>query len=264
MSNIITTTTRRYFNVKPPLGSTLNRSHPLAQGMVALFALNEGGGNLVNNLVQTGNGIISGQKWIFTSKGVGLNFSANHIDCGSNSKLSTTVFTKVIWGIFTANGDNIIAAYDSAGNVPELRHSNLQLIAIEANHAGLVSSSSNIPSGVPSQVAWSYAANGDNNIYINGKNVGYANNVRSWSTGLIYCLGGNTGDPNLTGKLILSLQYNRALSPSEIQSLYVAPYQMIAPQRRYVSYSIPSGAVGVKKGSVAKIQSIRGISNLTL
>jgi len=35
--------------IKPPIGATLNRSHPLARGLVGAWLLNEGGGDIAHN-----------------------------------------------------------------------------------------------------------------------------------------------------------------------------------------------------------------------
>ena len=67
---------KTYKDIKPPLGSTLIQGHPLSQGLVGCWLMNEGGGNLVNNLVSsyppTSN---NGALWTPTQKGTGLKFN---------------------------------------------------------------------------------------------------------------------------------------------------------------------------------------------
>ena len=41
--------------LKPPLGTQLNYSHPLSQGLVGYWLMNEGSGNQLNDLSLNGN-----------------------------------------------------------------------------------------------------------------------------------------------------------------------------------------------------------------
>ena len=48
---------KRWLN-KPPLGVQINWGHPLANGLLACYLLNEGAGTIANNLATKGNGIL--------------------------------------------------------------------------------------------------------------------------------------------------------------------------------------------------------------
>lgn len=48
--------TRRYLGMKPGRGALINPAHPLARGLVGLWLLNEGTGNLVADLCRANNG----------------------------------------------------------------------------------------------------------------------------------------------------------------------------------------------------------------
>ena len=41
---------------KPPIGSQIDWSHPLAKGLVGCWLMNEGGGNVVNDIARRNNG----------------------------------------------------------------------------------------------------------------------------------------------------------------------------------------------------------------
>lgn len=43
----------KYFQIKPPLGIWPNWKHPLAQGLIHCWPMKEGGGNVVNDLLNT-------------------------------------------------------------------------------------------------------------------------------------------------------------------------------------------------------------------
>lgn len=83
-------------NQKPPIGAQLNRSHPLAQGLVGCWLMNEGAGNIVrdysgNNNHGTmnnfDNSITSG--WAASSKGQALAFDG----VNGSIPVSTTGFS---------------------------------------------------------------------------------------------------------------------------------------------------------------------------
>lgn len=58
---------------KPPLGSQLDRSHPLARDLVGYWLLNEGSGNKANDLTGNGNtGTITGAGWGASDRGPAL------------------------------------------------------------------------------------------------------------------------------------------------------------------------------------------------
>ena len=48
---------------KPPLGSIIDWSHPLARGLVGCWLLNEGGGDAIYDMVENRKATISGLSW---------------------------------------------------------------------------------------------------------------------------------------------------------------------------------------------------------
>ena len=50
--------------LKPPLGTQLNLGHWSTNGLIAHYAMNEGGGDLVSDMSKNGiNGNITGAEW---------------------------------------------------------------------------------------------------------------------------------------------------------------------------------------------------------
>ena len=92
MPYIITSKTRSYRDTKPPVGSTLNWGHPLSKGLVGCWMMNEGGGNLVNDIASKYNGTNSGAVWSNQQKGKALKFNgtSDNILIGDKSKLNLT------------------------------------------------------------------------------------------------------------------------------------------------------------------------------
>lgn len=76
--------------LKPPKGTFLNKGHPLTKGLKLYWIMNEGGGNLVNDL--SGNGFYGAMSanlsWTGTIHGPGITTpgGSDYIDGGENSK----------------------------------------------------------------------------------------------------------------------------------------------------------------------------------
>jgi len=87
--------------LKPPKGAMLNRGHPYARGLIGYWLMNEGAGNIVNDLSGNGSmGIITAgataPTWVAGKYGSALNFDGgDNINCGNNSSLNLSQFTFV-------------------------------------------------------------------------------------------------------------------------------------------------------------------------
>ena len=68
---------------KPPCGVSLNAGHPLSQGLLACYLLNEGAGRKVSNVVDDRTfGIITGASWQAAGGCTALFFNDNeHVEC---------------------------------------------------------------------------------------------------------------------------------------------------------------------------------------
>ena len=76
--------------LKPPKGAMLNRGHPLALGLVGCWLMNEGGGNIVNDLSGNGNtGVFVGDgvSWSAGKYGPGISLagSDDYVSLGTNA-----------------------------------------------------------------------------------------------------------------------------------------------------------------------------------
>ena len=74
--------------VKPSFYTALNRTHPLAKGLVGCWLLNENNGTIINDLAGTNDGeLINNAAWAITQKGPGLEFptdgGSDRVDIGS-------------------------------------------------------------------------------------------------------------------------------------------------------------------------------------
>lgn len=109
---------------KPPFGTPLNKSHPLARGLVGSWLMNEGAGLTAND--SSGNNytgdFVSAVSWIPGPTGNVLDFAGNedYINCGATAALNVTgpftfsvkvhfensaINTTFVLGKYTATGD---------------------------------------------------------------------------------------------------------------------------------------------------------------
>ena len=108
--------------LKPPKGRQINRGHPLARGLAGYWLMNEGGGNIVNDLSGNGNNLtISGATWQSGRFGNCLYFngSNNHLiktPCPDSLKfIASQEFTAIVWfkggdteGVLCGNDRNTV------------------------------------------------------------------------------------------------------------------------------------------------------------
>ncbi len=234
---------------QPPLGTPLNRSHPLSQGLVGCFPLNEGGGQIA--LDNTGIGIqngtlTSGATFTNTAKGSAVLFDGvnDYISC-TNSTTSSYLSSPAAFGSISAwinlnllgTNKGIVSKGDAAvsdRNGYIFRVSSANKILLEICSA----SASKAQGGATSLVTniWYHAActwsNTTITVYLNGVNDGTSANTIS-AVSNVYPLkigaeNNNAGSPVLPfDGYITNVQiWNRCLNQSEIRSLYQNPYQM--------------------------------------
>ena len=244
---------------KPWLGVPLKREHPLARGLVGCWLMNEGRGDKVYDLSGNGNtGTIVNAVWSGGKFGPCLYFdgTGDYVDCGANignfgtadfsitawvlAQNSTTVDIVVAKGIAAA-GD--IALYKTNTDDRFIFYADAGLINIGAAKTGWVNNWIHL-------VAIRNAANAY--LYINGILVGTDTSAgtANISNPHNFTIGGSEGGP--TNPYIGSIDniqiWNRALSPSEIQQLYMTPFRMFEREPIEIwtaaSYVPPAGDVG--------------------
>lgn len=231
---------------QPPLGTPINRNHPLAQGMVACWLLNEGGG--LNCYDSTGRCPIPG---VATSaavskigtRGLSRTFAGGNtdsIDIGTQSALSLTssACTMSAWVFY--NGVNgtayyVAADFDAAGAISSMLISKTNNTnKFQWGSSGFIIASSTLPTagkwyhvvGTRSGATGGWTLN----IYVNGvleTSTTTALNPGAQQQFKIGRPGGYTGTGFSWLGLIQNVMiYNRALSASEVRQLYTNPYQM--------------------------------------
>ena len=215
---------------KPPYGSKLDPTHPLSQGLVGCWLLNEGGGNVIYDLAQGIKGTFrNSPKWknediLFTSDNSDyISMARNPMGSGNND---FTLFAVAIpnsnpssyFGVVTIGGLHNLAYLGQAGN------SNWGCGFWGSNHRG------NIPLiiGKTTSIATTYKAGlSIQELYVDGIFDSFFNESGSVLPSDSGFIGTITEDQYFfNGYIKLSYIYNRALSPIEIAWLHHEPYVM--------------------------------------
>jgi len=244
MSLILPTFDKR---IKPPLGTQIDRGHPLARGLVGCWLMNEGAGNLVANAagpLYKGTFYSSTALWVPTVRGV----ASSHDGYTSKRRIKLGNFTDG-WNEITVA---IACAASTTGNpgkpITKGRNADCGRTTWEftRNAAGMWAFS--VPAGdtqygatksFHQETVWRQVVGTYNGaqvqIYIDGQAGTPENRTGPLDDDPLYPVyiaaingdsGGNGDSSFFSGDIAWAMIWSRALSPSEIQSLYADPYQM--------------------------------------
>jgi len=264
----------RHLSTKPLLGAGLDWSHPLANGLLGYWVLNEQGGTILSSLSGDAQGAIQGANlnWASGSKGPALKhasqdnasfaqFSASLFDFDKNDPFSIEVWVYVADGTVATGLCVILGNLNAVG----LRGTFIKLNQFNANDVQFATRNSGsdsldvvtqtVPATVTGQwnhiiVTKSAAAN------VAGTRIYTAAISRSLSaasdsltattkTGANWALGRAGAYANFGGVIgtayLLHRIWNRVLSPAEVLWLYTEPHAMIL-QPTYRRWFIPAAA----------------------
>jgi len=228
--------------LKPARGIQLNRTHPLAKGLVGAWIFNERTGNMAFDLSGHGNdGTINGADWVPG----GLDFvasSSDYVNLGTRQYVGTaksfTVASKVRLDSFPGSPWSYPGILRTkAGQTQnwvllfseDVGYSDVSF-GSENNFSRLRSGDIGITLGVEYDVTVVYNGNGaltasNYNLFIDGvnKTLSSASPFASDSSNSAI---GVEGTNYWDGKIFYVYIYDRALQPSEVTSLSRDPYQM--------------------------------------
>lgn len=202
---------------KPPYGVKLNRQHPLAQGLVGCWLMNEGGGNTVFDLASGNNGTAPALIWdgdFLRHEGVGIVF---------NTPVS---FPGDFSFVCTFN----VATVSYYGNLLDGSVSNDSIILNDTAEVRIYQN------GVHDDFdGWPFGLNECNNLILTRDGSdwrGWKNGKEDSSTTPV-TTGDLTFSHMLPGEFACSLKfiylYDRALSPQEALSISSNPWQIVEP-----------------------------------
>jgi len=228
-------------NTQPPLGTPLNISHPLSQGLVGCWLLNEGGGQIAVDSVNLSNPgtLTNGPRFAVAQRGqcVALDGSNDYISVNNTSSalnfagpitLSAWVYPQI------SNAyQGVIVKATGVNN----RQYAFYLSQLGTGNIYVAFAGSNIGDQAVSPAwtvnAWNHivvTADGSNiKIYINGvlaSTLGNANVSATASGNVVFGMDVPNNQFPLNGYMGPVFIYNRAISASEVRQLYANSYQM--------------------------------------
>jgi hypothetical protein len=235
---------------RPPLGTPIDWSNPLAEGLVGLYPFNETGGAKLfdGNNGQSSGTITAGTASVWSPSGYQFDgSSAAKIDCGNTPDLANirpiTIVALINPTAIAAT--NFIVAKDSGGGT-DYGAWRLQLnttAAIEFSRTettslDVKSSNNSIVVGKWSTVAatWDGSINASGvHLYCNGKETTYITTTSASSISVDRAtpllIGNRTvGGRAFNGSMGFVGIFNRVLSQPEIQTLYSNPWQIYEPE----------------------------------
>jgi len=266
--------------LKPPRGIQLNRSHPLARGLVGVWLMNEGGGNNVSELSGNNNTgtLYAHTAWAAGKFGSCLSFDGtdDYFKATLNGTTLTTL-TISFWVRPTQTESSQKGIFQWAtvltSAVPFI------LVAREQNSTNIqfyVDDNYRLTTSIPN-VAWSHISitlNSDNlwTFYLNGISAGtYQDDAIHLNQGnALYVYLGNGYAGYFNGSIDTFLIYKCALSASEIQQLYREPFAMFeqaaVEKLLYTAAGVIwlAGSAGVQSATSATLKQLRCIGGSAL
>jgi len=225
-------------NLKPQLGVQLNPSHPLVQGLVGCWLMNEGSGSKVCDLSGNGNsGIVTDLSWQAGDRGPVLYGGAvgDGVNCGNDLSLQNDSYTIICRVKRTTTTENQVYVSKSTwyGNNFYI-HFNREADNRMVFNAGYGPSHVHVADTSFIDVWASYAISHNvgewSEVYYDGNKVGDTGSTAAptdQTKDLTFGINPGFAQYPCDGVNIdYVLYFTRALSASEIQSLYINPYQM--------------------------------------
>ena len=221
-----------YGRQKPPVGSMLNRSHPLAQGLVGRWLFNEQGGTRLNDISGRGKHgtLTNGPVW--DNKALRFDGANDYVSLPGVAPGS--VFTISLW-VYPSPPSPITDSY----SVLLTQDTSQGLFYYDSTkkltyyQGGDRFSNTAMTDNVWTHVVVTYNA-GNGKFYQNGLPDGtFA--VTAASPSFTH-IGDNPSSETFKGSIDDVRIYNRDLSPREVRELFVSPYcDMLMTRRRMIS-----------------------------
>ena len=221
---------------KPHRGIQLNRKHPLTQGLVACYIMNERSGEKIFDFAGNNTGTIEGATW----KANGVDFSSantNKINYGTfdclNGVTSLSVFS-IFRTTTTANGGLFSQRSDAAGTYRwQTWRYNSKLYARISNHLGVISSAAgnatiSVGDFHSSALTWSSGLGVKSFLdgVLDDQGTGVAGELVTSCTHEVQMGWSYDTSFGLVGDIVLGWVYDRELLAEEIKSLHDDPYQI--------------------------------------
>jgi hypothetical protein len=239
----------RQWSMKPPLGAQIAWGDPLARGLVGAWLMNEGGGVPVD-LVTNTRSTVTAATWAagMTGPGMIVNGATDIINTNAQSHIGAngagSYALRFMPGFSpTDSASHFMAGAANVGETIELvfrKYSDNNIYAGWFNgtesRVALAATAANMTQNVWQDYVLTWSQSGSI-LYRNGVSIGStvtaAKNADisiawSWLAEL-----NQIGGSSIAGsKIEWGYLWSRALTPAEVQRLYVNPYALVAPAPR--------------------------------
>ena len=260
--------------LKPFRGARINRTHPLARGLVACYLMNEGGGNQIFDLTQNGatGTFVADTAWTTSLNGPALSFDGtdDHVTLVDSSALKVGNLSIVSWfelndpaagnglrGLFSRS-DNIAAGGYEFGVRHQPGRDFLAFAYYDGAIQGFYEDNTQIPiDGTPTMAAMIW--NKDVvDFYINGvfsSQIDTANNPIIHGATEIPMIGNQAQNNDWIGNIEKIYIYNRTLSGSGVAQLHREPYAFMVKSVA----ATPAVVINGPKGKLAVVPTCKGL-----
>lgn len=288
MANIIIPN-RRIADQKPPAGSMIDWGHPLAQGLIGCYLMNEGGGNKVFNLAckfpKQDIGVFgSGSDAPVRGYG-GINFLSQKITFGDvtffDGKVALSCFAKFMVTAYTGtyNIFSNIARKDGCFNALQFSGTGTILQTALWTGAAAKVSYGTWPGNVPlnrdvsAGMSWKVGVNGsvpmlfrDRGIYLPCDalhGIACAGPTDNCANAFVMGEHESSGSETFRGRIYCIYFWERFVTPQEHSDLSTSPYQFIryAPRRIYFT---PASGGGTSATATPSKASASVVANIPL
>lgn len=267
---------RQNWSAKPPVGTPLDRSHPLSQGLVFLFPMNEGGGLVTYDAVRGLVGRMgSTLTWAAGPSGPAVDFplagvggSTNHITVpdiepvrlggpltiGMRHSMRTTGGSGLGRFLSREGATNGLIFYVNSGYMVQAGGVN------SSGHPAVATGWATVSMSFDPAVRITYLVNGTPGAAISALSAS-GTGAGSWAIG-----NRTAGARGYDGLMSMMALWNRALTMSEQQLFQVDPFCMFAPPvwRRYFILEGGGGATEAVAGGVAGVSTVSGTLSSTV
>ena len=245
------------WNTKPPMGVQIQWGHPLANGLIACFLFNEGGGqprNLRTKQALTLNGSPGPTYAVAPVYGMGfktVSANSNAANLGSamigaGGNFSTVIFANLSSSLVPANNPGVITRNTSA--TPQIfitTPASLPVFRVNSQGTAGIGSSGTFSLATPIMGVFTWNnGTGDWQWFLNGLLSTNGNVATSMGAGSDYVIGADTpgGSGGFDGIFHEVLEYSRILTAAEVLQLYVDPYCFLQPQSPMQRYWLKGSA----------------------
>jgi hypothetical protein len=233
---------------KPPAGTPVDWSHPLANGLVALYVLNEGGGRPTDALGLWPTTVTIGTAPTWAPGQYGTELQLNNVAGGYFTAIGATPVLNYPYTLGTVamvpsagnNGSlrDLVGVWNNAGNSRDSIGFGSTTAATKAlNGASNLANGPNVPIGTYAALAATFPNTSSKaTLYVNGISRAQTTSVLASPTPSKLGVLGNATASFLS--MTLGVVWNYVLTNDEIAFWADAPFDLLAPPRRRRHFAV--------------------------